>query len=109
MLSKKTSESRVRTGFEGAEIYFPPEMKRPGNLSFTEFSGKFDVLDRLLTTLRYTTKDRIVLVSNYTETLDLMSRLCIQKKYPCLRYIYIYIFKYCFYFMYCYIFIKYII
>ena len=50
-----------------------------------EFSGKFGVLDRLLHYLRTQTKDRIVLVSNYTQTLDLFMALCRCRNYPCIR------------------------
>jgi hypothetical protein len=39
-------------------------------------SGKFAVLARLLAILRKETKDRIVIISNYTQTLDLIQTLC---------------------------------
>jgi hypothetical protein len=39
-------------------------------------SGKFQVLARLLDYLRQHTSDRIVLVSNYTQTLDLFQNFC---------------------------------
>ncbi|CAN3362124.1 DNA repair and recombination protein Rad54p [Diutina catenulata] len=45
-----------------------------------EFSGKFVVLERFLGTLRQTT-DRIVIISNYTQTLDVIQRMCYEKKY----------------------------
>lgn len=35
-----------------------------------QFSGKMKVLDYLLLMTRKTTKDRYVLVSNYTQTMD---------------------------------------
>ena len=50
-----------------------------------EFAGKFAVLDRLLHYLRTQTKDRIVLVSNYTQTLDLFQQLCRCRDYPVIR------------------------
>jgi len=50
-----------------------------------QFSGKFAVLDRLLHYLRNETKDRIVLVSNYTQTLDLFQQLCRCRDYPVIR------------------------
>ena len=42
-------------------------------------SGKFTVLCRLLHYLRSNTDDRIVIVSNYTQTLDLFQQLCREK------------------------------
>lgn len=47
--------------------------------------GKFDVLARLLDYLRRYTSDRIVLISNYTQTLDLFAQLCKERRYPYLR------------------------
>jgi DNA repair and recombination RAD54-like protein len=41
-----------------------------------EMSGKFELAARMLTMLRHTTTDRIVIVSVYTQTLDLFSALC---------------------------------
>ena len=38
-------------------------------------SGKFRVLERLLLALKNTTDEKIVLVSNYTSTLDLLQNL----------------------------------
>lgn len=39
-------------------------------------SGKFAVVATLLQKLRQETTDRIVIVSNYTQTLDLFQTLC---------------------------------
>ena len=47
--------------------------------------GKFAVLARLLHQLRTETSDRIVIISNYTQTLDLVEVLCRQNNYPSLR------------------------
>ena len=48
--------------------------------------GKFAVLATMLEGLRRQTKDRIVIVSNYTQTLDLFFALCRQRNVtpPCL-------------------------
>lgn len=43
------------------------------------FSGKFAVAAKLLERLRSTTTDRIVIVSNFTQTLDLFTQLCRDK------------------------------
>ena len=48
-------------------------------------SGKFAVLARLLAILRKETKDRIVIISNYTQTLDLIQTLCAKNRYPICR------------------------
>lgn len=41
-----------------------------------ELSGKMAVLDGILALLKSTTKDKVVLVSNYTQTLDVFEKLC---------------------------------
>ncbi|CAL0315957.1 unnamed protein product [Lupinus luteus] len=56
-----------------------------GNGAWVELSGKMHVLGRLLAHLRQRTNDRIVLVSNYTRTLDLFAQLCRERRYPHLR------------------------
>lgn len=50
-----------------------------------EISGKFSVLDRMLARIRAETNDKIVLISNYTKTLDLVEKLCRRKRYSALR------------------------
>ncbi|KKF94482.1 DNA repair protein rhp54 [Ceratocystis platani] len=49
------------------------------------YSGKMQVLDRMLARIRADTNDKIVLISNYTQTLDLFERLCRSRQYGCLR------------------------
>nr|DAD41242.1 TPA_asm: hypothetical protein HUJ06_015565 [Nelumbo nucifera] len=79
-------------GFEDCIRFFPPEMFSGRSGSWTggdgvwvELSGKMHVLARLLAQLRQKTDDRIVLVSNYTQTLDLFAQLCRERRYPYLR------------------------
>lgn len=50
-----------------------------------ERSGKFLVLFRLMSTLRNTSRDRIVIVSNTTQTLDLVESMCNDNNWPLLR------------------------
>ncbi|KAF8623451.1 hypothetical protein AX15_006237 [Amanita polypyramis BW_CC] len=50
-----------------------------------EWSGKFLVLERFLHHIRTQTNDKIVLISNYTQTLDLFEKLCQSKKYGFFR------------------------
>ncbi|KAK5131532.1 DNA repair protein rhp54 [Meristemomyces frigidus] len=49
------------------------------------YSGKMQVLDRMLARIRADTNDKIVLISNYTQTLDVFEKLCRNKNYGCLR------------------------
>lgn len=48
-------------------------------------SGKFAVLERMLARIRQDTNDKIVLISNYTQTLDVFEKLCRARNYGCLR------------------------
>ncbi|KAG0470025.1 hypothetical protein HPP92_016725 [Vanilla planifolia] len=79
------------SGFENCMHYFPPELfsGRPGSCNgggiWVELSGKMHVLARLLSHLRQKTDDRIVIVSNYTQTLDLFAQLCRERRYPYMR------------------------
>lgn len=49
------------------------------------YSGKMLVLDRMLSQIHTQTNDKIVLISNYTQTLDVFSALCRQRGYGHLR------------------------
>jgi DNA repair and recombination RAD54-like protein len=51
----------------------------------TWYSGKMAVLDRMLARIRAETNDKIVLISNYTQTLDIFAALCRSRSYGCLR------------------------
>ncbi|KAG0707655.1 DNA repair protein, SNF2 family [Suillus ampliporus] len=50
-----------------------------------DWGGKFLVLERFLHRIKTTTNDKIVLISNYTQTLDLFEKLCRSKKYGFFR------------------------
>ncbi|KAJ4894010.1 Protein CHROMATIN REMODELING 25 [Raphanus sativus] len=86
------SRSPGTIGFEDCLEFFPAEMFSGrsgawtgGDGAWVELSGKMHVLSRLLAHLRRNTDDRIVLVSNYTQTLDLFAQLCRERRYPYLR------------------------
>ncbi|KAJ9125219.1 hypothetical protein QFC22_000173 [Naganishia vaughanmartiniae] len=50
-----------------------------------ELSGKMLVLEKFLKALFRDTEEKIVLVSNYTSTLDVLEKLCRRKRYKYLR------------------------
>ncbi|XP_051135736.1 protein CHROMATIN REMODELING 25 isoform X2 [Andrographis paniculata] len=86
------SKSPGMSEFEDCLRFFPQEMFSGrsgmwtgGDGAWVELSGKMHVLARLLAQLRRRTDDRIVLVSNYTQTLDLFAQICRERRYPYLR------------------------
>lgn len=50
-----------------------------------ELSGKFAVLDMLLALVKSRSDDRVVLISNYTQTLDLFEKLSTMRSYNYVR------------------------
>ncbi|GIX62902.1 SWI2/SNF2-containing protein RAD54 [Babesia caballi] len=52
---------------------------------YPEYSAKILVLFRLLHNIRTSGNDRVVIISNYTQTLDVFDRLCKQCGYPSVR------------------------
>ncbi|KZP01852.1 DNA repair protein, SNF2 family [Calocera viscosa TUFC12733] len=50
-----------------------------------EWGGKFLVLERFLDRITRETNDKIVLISNYTQTLDLFEKMCRSKRYGFFR------------------------
>jgi DNA repair and recombination protein RAD54 and RAD54-like protein len=62
---------------------------RPGRgglaAGWEALSGKFSVLAKMLHLLWHRTHDKIVIVSNYTQTLDLITTLCRAQDYPFVR------------------------
>ncbi|XP_076321945.1 DNA repair and recombination protein RAD54-like okr [Tachypleus tridentatus] len=50
-----------------------------------ELSGKMSLLDCILAVIKSTTTDKVVLVSNYTQTLDLFEKLCRHRNYLYVR------------------------
>ncbi|GMH39369.1 hypothetical protein BSKO_07267 [Bryopsis sp. KO-2023] len=87
--SPKRSESKRLTGFEesndvfhGSEIY-PPFKK---DSFHTMHSGKLTLLEAMLKSVRQEEPtDKVVLVSNYTMTLDLLEKMCNKQKWVFLR------------------------
>lgn len=50
-----------------------------------ELGGKIMLLDVILASIKSNTTDKIVLVSNYTQTLDLFEKLCRKRSYSYVR------------------------
>lgn len=65
-------------GFENSRNILPP--RNGENDVRPELSGKLMLLDYFLANLKANYSDKIVLVSNYTQTLDLFEKLC-RKRY----------------------------
>ncbi|WVQ96659.1 hypothetical protein IAU59_003765 [Kwoniella sp. CBS 9459] len=71
----------------GSEDVLPADYQGKGrdrNVNCS-YSGKFTVLERMLYHIKTYTTDKIVLISNATQTLDLMERMCRNRKYAYLR------------------------
>ncbi|QDZ25380.1 SNF2-like helicase [Chloropicon primus] len=78
-------------GFENCDQFFPPGLFDNGRAGrggmsegWEELGGKFGLLARFLKKLR-PTGDKLVVVSNYTQTLDLIGKLCRDRGYPFVR------------------------
>ena len=67
------------------EDYVPKDLRGRDRDVKTCYSGKMQVLDRMLARIRADTNDKIVLISNYTQTLDIFDKLCRSRNYGCLR------------------------
>ncbi|XP_060479976.1 DNA repair and recombination protein RAD54-like isoform X3 [Panthera onca] len=70
-------------GFEGALEIFPPGYSSKS--LEPQLSGKMLVLDYILAVTRSRSSDKVVLVSNYTQTLDLFEKLCRARRYLYVR------------------------
>lgn len=70
-------------GFEGILDLFPKSFSL--KQVQPELSGKMQVLDYILAMTKSTTTDKVVLVSNYTQTLDLFEKLCRLRRYQYVR------------------------
>uniref|UniRef100_A0A2C9K9D2 DNA repair and recombination protein RAD54-like n=1 Tax=Biomphalaria glabrata TaxID=6526 RepID=A0A2C9K9D2_BIOGL len=72
-----------KDGFEDTLGYFPSNYSTKS--VNPELSGKVVILDTLLALIKSTTNDKVILVSNYTQTLDLFEKLCQQRGYRNVR------------------------
>ena len=67
------------------EDYIPKDARGRDRDVKPWYSGKMQVLDRMLARIRQDTNDKIVLISNYTQTLDMFDKLCRSRGYGSLR------------------------
>lgn len=79
LLSKKNDKGEDSTKPELLEVIPPALLKSPGA------SGKLQVLDSLLHLIRTMTDEKVVLVSNYTSTMDILAQLLNSLSYKYLR------------------------
>ncbi|XP_037960065.1 DNA repair and recombination protein RAD54-like [Teleopsis dalmanni] len=70
-------------GFESSAHVLPPNYSTKE--INPELSGKFMLLDFMLATIRANSDDKVVLISNYTQTLDLFEQLARKRKYTYVR------------------------
>jgi DNA repair and recombination protein RAD54 and RAD54-like protein len=80
----------LSTDLPGSEQFWPddyvPKESRGRDRDVKPwYSGKMQVLDRMLARIRQDTNDKIVLISNYTQTLDIFEKLCRSRGYGSLR------------------------
>jgi len=75
----------AKEGFENAAQYYPANYDPDKGRLRPELSGKLSILDCLLAVVKSTTTDKVVLVSNYTQTLDMFQRLCSLRNYGFVR------------------------
>ncbi|TKA26632.1 hypothetical protein B0A50_04740 [Salinomyces thailandicus] len=79
LLLKKSNKGEDTTKAELVQCVPPSMLKSPGA------SGKLQVLDSLLHRIRTTTEEKVVLVSNYTSTMDILANLLDSLSYSYLR------------------------
>ncbi|CAO3611092.1 unnamed protein product [Mucor hiemalis] len=69
---------------EGCDSILPSGYANSSKVD-ASYSGKFMVLARMLARIKKETKDKIVLISNYTQTLDVFEAFCQQHQYGVIR------------------------
>ena len=60
-------------------------VRRRADMARASESGKLHVLLELLETVRKHTSDRVIIVSNFTQTLDMLQRICTRQGFPVIR------------------------
>ncbi|OQR83876.1 DNA repair and recombination protein RAD54 [Achlya hypogyna] len=86
IVDNSNGKTTIAPGFEECVHFLPSEDFGARSRScHPEWSGKFLVLDNLMRQMRKKTTDRIVIVSNYTQTLDVVTALCRERGLPAVR------------------------
>ena len=70
---------------DGIDELFPPGFSKSLRNFEPLWSGKMQLLDSMLAKIKETTDDRVVIISNYTQTIDLFQRLCDMRNYRWVR------------------------
>ena len=80
------SEYRAKSVVVGENVdasLFPEDFDY--NATQSKYSGKLQVLERMLTKMRNETTDKMVLISNYTQTLDMFEKMCRNRQWGSFR------------------------
>mmetsp|Transcript_26300 Transcript_26300/g.43079 ORF Transcript_26300/g.43079 Transcript_26300/m.43079 type:complete len:716 (+) Transcript_26300:238-2385(+) len=84
LIHAKSISDNPPVGLEKCAALFPPGYR--SDVYHPEHSGKISVLDQMLSNIKAEGQDdAMVLVSNYTQTLDLFEVMCRARKYSYLR------------------------
>lgn len=84
--TKNKSNGNSSGDLDELSQYFPSDFPTINSKQvLPALSGKLKVLDTLLAYIKNETTDKVVLVSNYTQTLDLFERLCRTRSYKYVR------------------------
>ena len=85
LLKKLCNDPRLldaSSEFPGLKLDLDPELKNDHN--FQKLESKMILLDRMLAKIK-ANEEKVVLISNYTQTLDLFEKMCRVRHYPTLR------------------------
>jgi DNA repair and recombination protein RAD54B len=97
LLRKGDADSEVGTATEAALSIIPRDISpkdyavsgelspRWSDLHISDHTGKLALLDRMLNEFYKTTQEKVVVVSNWTATLDVIQGLCKARRYAFLR------------------------
>ena len=82
-LKKKNSEKVKKIWRSHSKEIFPDNFEQ---MDDAELSSKFIVIANMLSELFSKLEEKIIIVSNYTETLEIFEQLCRKRGYPFIRF-----------------------